>query len=84
MIGQDCTAIQHSIGVGCNAGTCQVLSCSKGYKPSSDGKSCILKTGSVEGDNGQTVLGRGNKRDKNVKEAIRRRQAKTSSLKKRQ
>ncbi|CAE6469736.1 unnamed protein product [Rhizoctonia solani] len=39
--GQDCTAISHSWNVGCNAGACQVYTCSPGYEASFDGKTCI-------------------------------------------
>ncbi|QRW05443.1 choline transport protein [Ceratobasidium sp. AG-Ba] len=38
--GQDCTSIPHAKGVSCVSGTCQVSSCSGGFAPTSDGKSC--------------------------------------------
>ncbi|BGP54293.1 hypothetical protein JCM8202v2_001870 [Rhodotorula sphaerocarpa] len=39
--GQDCTAIAHAAGVGCEAGKCILFSCEAGYKPSLDNTRCI-------------------------------------------
>ncbi|KAK4050110.1 hypothetical protein OIV83_003681 [Microbotryomycetes sp. JL201] len=39
--GEDCSAIPHALGVGCEAGTCHVFSCAPGYRPSISSRSCI-------------------------------------------
>ncbi|KAM0788196.1 hypothetical protein ACM66B_001355 [Microbotryomycetes sp. NB124-2] len=39
--GEDCSAIPHALGVGCEAGTCHVFSCAPGFKPSLSSRSCV-------------------------------------------
>jgi hypothetical protein len=51
--GQDCTAIPNSMGVKCSSGTCQVLSCERGYQVGKDGRACELV---LAGEDGQKVL----------------------------
>lgn len=47
--GVDCTKIANNSGVGCNAGQCIVFSCERGFAPSSNNKTCILKKHSGRG-----------------------------------
>ncbi|KAH8920336.1 hypothetical protein BT69DRAFT_1352501 [Atractiella rhizophila] len=39
--GQDCSTLPHALGVGCDEGTCEILSCKGGYKISLDRRRCI-------------------------------------------
>lgn len=58
--GTDCTAISNVDEVICNHGSCMVLSCERGYKPSQNGTACIdLK--SESGSKLHSVLGAGSK-----------------------
>lgn len=37
----DCTAIAGALGVSCEVGSCRVHSCTAGYSPALDGKTCV-------------------------------------------
>ncbi|ORY35056.1 hypothetical protein BCR39DRAFT_146038 [Naematelia encephala] len=39
--GQDCTAIPHTSWVGCQAGSCTVFSCERGYEVDATGTKCV-------------------------------------------
>ena len=60
--GTDCTAISNVDEVICNHGSCMVLSCERGFKPSQNGTACIdLKSESGSGSGLDRVLGAGSK-----------------------
>lgn len=42
---QDCTLIPNARDVGCEAGSCLVLSCKDGWLIGRDGKSCVKRAG---------------------------------------
>ncbi|BGP52524.1 hypothetical protein JCM8202_000407 [Rhodotorula sphaerocarpa] len=53
--GQDCTAIPHAAGVGCEASKCIIFSCDAGYKPNLNGDKCIRARGSTSGHRNSTA-----------------------------